>query len=319
MKRGEQTMLDASEDSTDRVRARVAWYYFGAGMTQQEIASRLGMTRLRVNKLVGQLRVDGSVAIDIRLPLTDCVKLEEELKERYGVTEARVIPSVEDEQVQQRLIGETAGRALDPLLADGQGLAVGWGRTLAQAVRRITPRSNANSWVGTLMGGLTRGSGTNTFEVSTAFARVLGAECFYLAAPMYLPTAESREVLAAHYGIAETLRQLRKADIALVSCGDLSSRSMLVATNTVSQNLEGLKAAGAVGDLLGVFLDAEGRPVDHPLNSRGMSITPAELKAIPDSILASGGGHKAQIVRAVLTAGYVKRLVTDEACARAIL
>ena len=80
MKRGEQSMLDASEDATDRIRARVAWYYFSAGLTQQEIASRLGMTRLRVNKLVGQLRTDGSVAVDIRLPMVDCVVLEEKLK-----------------------------------------------------------------------------------------------------------------------------------------------------------------------------------------------------------------------------------------------
>ncbi|TAM99639.1 MAG: sugar-binding transcriptional regulator, partial [Rhizobiaceae bacterium] len=101
--------------------------------------------------------------------------------------------------------------------------------------------------------------------------------------------------------------------------GDLSDRSLLVVTQTVWENVGSLKKAGAVGDLLGVFLDASGRPVDHPLNERTMAISPADLKAIPDSILASGGLNKAPIVRAILSYGYVKRVVTDEDCAAAIL
>jgi DNA-binding transcriptional regulator LsrR (DeoR family) len=309
----------AQEDTSDHIRARIAWYYFAAGLTQQDIASRLGITRLRVNKIVGQLRTDGSVNIDIRIPLARCVELEEKLKARYGLADARVVPSVAGGDGQQRLVGEAAGTMLDPLIADGTGLGVGWGRTLSSALKKIAPRRLSRSWVVTLMGGLTRGSGTNTFEVSTGFARALGSECYYLAAPIYFPTAESRATLVSHYGIAEALKQARRADIALVSCGDLSDRSLLVVTQTVSENLGGLKKAGAVGDLLGVFLDASGRPVDHPLNERTMAISPADLKAIPDSILASGGLNKAPIVRAILSYGYVKRVVTDEDCAAAML
>lgn len=309
----------AAEENSDHIRARVAWYYFAAGMTQQDIAGCLGITRLRVNKIVGQLRTDGSVSIDIRLPLVSCVELEEKLKARYGLKDVRVIPTARDSAVTQRLIGEAAGEMLDQLMVDGMGLGVGWGRTLSAVLKRMTPRRFSRSWVATLMGGLTRGSGTNTFEVSTAFARVLGSECFYLAAPIYLPTAESRAVLTSHHGISETLKQVRRADIALVSCGDMSSRSLLVGTQTVTENLDGLLKAGAIGDILGVFLDESGRPVDHPLNERVMAISPLELKAIPDSILASGGAHKAPIVRAILSAGYVKRIVTDEECAAAVL
>ncbi len=63
---------------------RVAWLYFIGGMTQQEIADQLGLTRLRVNKILGQIRTDGSVVVDIRLPMADCINLEHKLKERFG-------------------------------------------------------------------------------------------------------------------------------------------------------------------------------------------------------------------------------------------
>lgn len=314
------TVDDAGvEVEAEHVRARVAWYYYVGGLTQQDIANRIGITRLRVNRIVRDLRADGSVRVDIRLPLARCVALEEKLKARFGLTEVRVVPSLDDDAAQQVAIGEAAGAMLDALMIDGQGLGVGWGRTLSAALKRMTPRRHSRSWVATLMGGLTRGSGTNTFEVSTGFAKALGSECYYLAAPIYFPTAESRSALASHYGIAEALRRARLANVALVSCGDLSTRSLLASTQIVSENLDGLHAAGAVGDVLGVFLDQNGEPVDHALNRRVMALAPSELATIPRSILASGGAYKARIIRAILSAGYVKCLVTDEGCAEAVL
>jgi len=71
--------------------------------------------------------------------------------------------------------------------------------------------------------------------------------------------------------------------------------------------------------MLGTFLDAKGMPVDHPLNNSVIAMPPADLEAIPHSILISGGLYKAGIVRAILAAGYVNRLVTDEAVAQRLV
>jgi DNA-binding transcriptional regulator LsrR (DeoR family) len=168
------------------------------------------------------------------------------------------------------------------------------------------------------MGGLTRGSGTNTFEVSTELARRIGAECYYMAAPIYCPSEDSRQVLLTHYGLAEVMRRTGEIELAILSCGDLSDRSELIVTQIVQENLASLIQAGAVGDLLGTFLDAHGRPIDHPLNRCVMAVAPAELKRVKISILASGGVHKAPVIRAILDAGYVNRLVTDVGAARAL-
>ena len=308
----------AAADEAEQLRARVAWYYFMGGMTQQEIANRLGLTRVRVNRIVGQVRTDGSVRIEVRLPLAGCVALEERLRERYALAEVRVVPTVPDETDLQRVIGEAAAAMLEPRLAPGLGVAVGWGRTLRAAVARIAPRRLEGSWVVSLMGGLARGSGTNTFEVSTALAQAIGAECFYFTAPIYCPSRESKATLLTHYGVAETMRRAKACDVALVTCGDLSTRSLLGATQAVREHTEGLRAVGAVGDLLGVFCNAEGEPVAHPLNARVMALPPDDLKRVPVSIMAAGGPHKAPVLRGLLRAGYVNRLATDEATAEAL-
>lgn len=316
---GTQALLSSQDRQEAQIQARAAWYYFLGGLTQQEIADRLGLTRVRVNKIVGQARADGLVRIEINMPFAACVALEEKLKARFGLQEVCVVPSVPDLAIQQQVIGEAASFMLDRLLVDGAGLGVSWGRTLRAAAGRLATHRFGQSWVTALMGGLTRGSGTNTFEVATEFARKLSAECAYLAAPIYCPSPENRSTLLTHYGLAEVMRRARGADLALVSCGDLSSRSLLATTQIVSEHLSELQAAGAVGDLLGTFLDAFGQPVAHSLNQRVMALTPDELKAYPDSILASGGLHKFAIIRAILLARYVRRLVTDEAVAEKLL
>lgn len=311
---------EAASDFADaQMQARAAWYYYVGGLTQQEIADRLGLTRLRVNRILAQARSDGLVQIELRLPLAECVALEARLKSRFALDDVAVVPTADDYDRGQQVVGEAAGGMLDRLIEDGQGLGVGWGRTLRAAVRRLTPRRAAGAWVTSLMGGLTRGSGTNTFEVATEFARALSAECYYVAAPIYCPSPESRSALLTHSGLAEVMRRAREGRVALVSCGDLSERSLLARTHIVQENLAELERAGAVGDLLGTFLDEHGRPVDHPLNQRVMALSPRELKAYPVSILASGGLPKLPIIRAVLNGRHVRRFVTDETVANALL
>ena len=304
---------------SEQMRARIAWYYYVAGLTQQEISDRLGIARARVNKIAGQLRADGSVVVDIRLPLVTCVELEEKLKAIYGLKQVAVVPSVADDEQLRRMIGDAGGIVLDALIGDNQCLSVGWGRTLSASIKRLRSRQLKDSSVVSLMGGLTRGSETNTFEVSTELAKTLGADCYYVTAPIYCPSIESREILLTHSGVNEVMERARKSDLAIVSCGDLSHKTALTAMSSVGERLPDLKKSGAVGEILGTFLDKHGLPVDHILNQRVIAMPPADLKMIPNSILISGGLYKADIIQAILRAGYVNGLVTDEAVAQRLV
>jgi DNA-binding transcriptional regulator LsrR (DeoR family) len=308
-----------AEGDSDQTIARVVWYYYVGNMTQQEIADRLGLTRLRVNRIIGQARAIGAVRIDVRLPLADCVALGAALAERYALQAVTVVPAMPDVAEQRRVIGEEVVQMLDPLLTEGMGLGIGWGRTLRASMARLPRRSLSGSWVVSLMGGLTHGSGLDSFEVSSQFAQALGAECWYLVAPLYCPSEESRRMLLSHRDLADAMRRAREVDVALLTCGDLSPMSLIAELTAVREHREALQAAGAVGDMLGTFLDETGRVVDHELNRRVMAISAEELRQVPTSILASGGLHKVPILRGILTGGFVNRVVTDEACARALL
>lgn len=107
----------------------------------------MSITRLRVNKIIGQVREDGAVQIKVTLPMVACVELGKALATQYGVREALVVP---DHLEQKRVIGEAAG-ALAGALIEGRDLGVGiaTGRTLSFAVRGLQKRPvlTAGSWV----------------------------------------------------------------------------------------------------------------------------------------------------------------------------
>src|SRR5262245_27899962 len=92
------------EDTFDpALAARICWHYFREGQTQELIATRLGLTRKRVNRMLGEARERGLVQITIQPPLGPCSELEARLATAFGLQQAIVVPSP---------IGDTDVRAM---------------------------------------------------------------------------------------------------------------------------------------------------------------------------------------------------------------
>jgi DNA-binding transcriptional regulator LsrR (DeoR family) len=106
----------------------------------------------------------------------------------------------------------------------------------------------------------------------------------------------------------------------LLSVGDLSRRSLLIRYGLPRDvTVDSLRAAGAVGDIMGTFLDSRGNPVKHALNKRVIAAPVAMLRDIAMVIVASGGLNKTTILAGVLRAKLCSVLVVDEMAARAVL
>ncbi len=82
---------------------------------------------------------------------------------------------------------------------------------------------------------------------------------------------------------------------------------------------EELLALGCIADIMATFIDENGRPVDHPINGRTMSVGPAVLRTAKHIVLATGGERRAAAILAVIRCIGCNTLITDEAAARAML
>ncbi len=310
------------DPAEEQLYVRVAWLYHMEDLTQADIAARLGLTRLRVNRILGECRAMGLVRVSISSRLESCVALERRLMTRLGLTDAVVVPTPGDPALLPQLIGMAAADWLSAHLARGpvNVLGVGWGATLREAIRHIPGADLPQLLVTSLMGGLTQGIDLNSFETAGELARRLNAQCAYLAAPIYAGSAASRDTLVAQDVFAEVFARIRVVDTALLSLGDLSKQSLLVRHGLPKDvSADELRAAGAVGDVLGQFLDARGRPIAHPINGRVIGLPVADLARVRTVVVAAGGMNKVPIIAAALQGGVAKVLVSDEEAVKAAL
>ena len=171
--------------------------------------------------------------------------------------------------------------------------------------------------VTSLMGGIGRASELNTYETASRLAERHGAACYYLAAPTFADTVELRDMLRGHAGLQAVCQRGLHADLVLMSVGGIDKASTVVRLGLITEEEQrSLQEAGAAGDLLGYFLNEEGRILDHPLNRRVVGPSPAELGAVGLRLIVSGGPEKVAVLRGALRAGYIDVLITDEQTAR---
>jgi DNA-binding transcriptional regulator LsrR (DeoR family) len=310
-----------SEDD-EQLRVRVAWLYFMEGLTQGDIATKLGITRLRANRLLGEARASGLVNIQVKARLADCVALERELVAETGLKDAVIVPTPADTEQIATVLGRATADYLARHLGENRAraLGIGWGATLRETVRRLAAANLPELSINSMMGGLTYGSELNTFEIASEFARRVNAQCNYLAAPIYSGSPKSRDTILAQDVFRETFQRLAAIDVALMSVGDLSRRSLLIRYGLPRDvTVEALRSAGAVGDIMGTFLDAAGHPVRHPVNKRVIALPIDTLRKVATVIVASGGLNKTAVLASVLRGRLCNVLIADEASARAAL
>jgi len=147
-----------------------------------------------------------------------------------------------------------------------------------------------------------------------------GGTATLLAAPAIVEQRSTRQVLESDRAVADVLALATKADLFLFSPGAMGSDSVLVDSGQIdASDLARLAAAGAVGDVLGRFIDADGRIVDPDLDARTLGLSLDLLRSSTTSVALVSGTAKRAVCRAVVTSGLCDVLITDDHNARHLL
>jgi DNA-binding transcriptional regulator LsrR (DeoR family) len=306
----------------DQLSTRVAWLYYMENLTQAEIAERLGLTRARVNRMLSDARENGVVQIKLNSSFASCTALEHALKQRCGLRDAVIFPTPDSPDLLLGLLGMAAGDYLSRFLEENRlsAIGIGWGATLRETIRHVRPAKYPELNVTSMMGGLTQGLELNTFEIAGELARRLQANCRYLAAPIYAASARSRDTILAQEVFGEVMERLARIELALLSLGDLSPRSLLIRHGLPRDvPVDELRAKGAVGDVLGQFLDSAGKPINHAINRRAIALPLDSLAEVKTVVLIAGGSNKTRVIAAALKGGFSDVLITDEKTAAGAL
>ncbi len=307
-------------DDETSMATRAAWLHYAGGLTQAEVAKRLGLTSLKAHRLIMKANQEGLVKIYIDGEVSECVKLEQVLLTRYGLDYCEVVPDFDPNELPLKALGISGAEFLKREIEHGGGklIGMGHGRTLAACVEflpRIAP--NGVRFV-SLLGGLTRKFSANPHDVIHRLAERTGAEAYVMPVPFFANTVEDRNILFSQRGVREIFELAAGADLLMVGIGTAEMEASLVATGMIERSeIEEVKRAGGVGELLGHFFDADGKPVDTPLSDRTFTLGREQL-AGRRIVAVAGGRIKYAALRAVLAGGMLNGLITDEATARAL-
>lgn len=300
--------------------ARICWYHFHDGQTQQQVAERVGLSRATINKVISEARRQGIVRISIDSPAAPCAELEARLREKFDLRDVVVVPSPADEDDVRHIVGIATGEYISKILRQDDILALGWGGTVYAAAQSLVPRKNSGIRVVSLSGGLPRSAIINPYDNAASFAKTLDAQCYYMTAPMYADDEPTKKALMRSSAIRSVVDKAANADVALLTTIDLTSHTWIIKHGAITRDmLKSLVAAGAVGGVCDQYVDAEGRVVDHELNRRTVAVPLSTIRKIPHLVLCAGGSFKVPIIRAALAARLAHTLITDERAAAGLL
>lgn len=294
---------------------KVAWYYYMEKMTQEQIADYFGISRFKVIKLLDQARNENIVQFRIKGNGVNCLKIEQDLKRVYKISDTVVIPK--SPKVLTNSLALAASQYLEDKIKDNDIIAFGWGQTVSMAIGNLRIDSNLHTSFVSLTGGVKY---YLPFSDNASVGSSSNSKLHVMPAPFYLSTEEMANNTKMEPSVKIIIDLARMANYYLVGIGPITNEATVIKENVITAGqMEILKRKGAVGDILGQFYDSNGNKLDAEIHTRIMSFDIDNLKEKGNVIAVAGGSEKIQAIKSALKGGYVDILITDEETAEQLI
>jgi lsr operon transcriptional repressor len=307
-----RSQMAQSNRNQPELQVRVAWYYYKAKMTQEQIANRLGLSRARVIKFLDQCRNEGIVSFHVTSPFANCLEIEKQVIDQWKLRDAFIVPAV-DPQMINRNLGAAGAQYIERHLAkDETLLGFGWGNTVSLALKHLSLVDHKRVSMVTLSGGTTAYF-QNTYREETNPLFKFNSRFHIVPSPLLLSSPSSCRLILEEPEVARIMQMAQLANIAVVGIGSMSANATFTQFGYVTpQELEILKKQGGVGDILGQFYDKDGNRLDVDFHNRLVAVSLERLKSMQHVIGVAGGAHKVDAIKGALRGGYIHSLITDE-------
>jgi len=308
--------------------AEIASLYYEQELSQSEIGDRLGLSRVKVYRLLKKAKLAGVVEITIHWPVERDAALEDLLRRTFGLDRALVLKSGPQEfgrngqGVGLRRLGQMAAGYLGTALQDGMTLAVCLGRSSYEVINAFRPAARVRVNVAQAMGSIpSLIPDLDSAVLARQLARKLGGQIQLLSSPLIVNSPAAAQLLRSQPVIERTLRAARGAHIALVGIGGISADTThyLDAELMTADQLRQLEADGAVGDIGGQFIRETGELDLCALNECMISLTLEDLRSIPNTIAVAAGTAKVKAILGALRSGVLNALCTDQQTAEELV
>lgn len=295
--------------------------YYLSDYSQQDIATRLGVSRPTVSRLLQYAKEQGYVRISILDPLEDLDALGDQVKKRYKLEQVLVCysPLNEYREIQKHISKKTA-EYLYETVQDADIIGVTWGTTMHAVALQLQQKSVKGVEVVQLKGGVSHSHvNTHAAEIVNLFADAYHTIARHLPLPVIFDNVEVKQMVEKDRHIQRIIQLGKQANIAVFTVGTVKEDALLFRLGYLNEEEQKLLQHRGAGDICSRFFDADGKVCSDAINSRTIGIELEDLRDKDKSILVAGGERKTDAIKAALIGRYANVLVTDQFTAQALI
>jgi len=297
---------------------KISWLYYVRNFTQTEIASKLYISRAKVQRMLIKAKEEGIVQIKIAHQRYNLLSLEETLKDIFHLDDAVIIPSnySSNGKLLKEDLGKAAALYLDDKFSQIEFFGVGMGDTLkyfADTLVSETKLVNKDLKIISLFGNLLPNVSWNPYSIGSKIAEKLNASFYGLWAPARVDSIEVAQLIKDQDLVRNTLSMIEKVELSIVGIGNIKNGLITKYGLEDKGELKNLIKKGVVGEILGYWFDINGLQVLPKLREK---LIGAPIKVPGKTIAVAGGLEKTNAIMGALRGRLIDILITDEACAK---
>ncbi|SNT10368.1 DNA-binding transcriptional regulator LsrR, DeoR family [Anaerovirgula multivorans] len=302
----------------DNLIYKVTWFYYADNMTQQEIAEHLGISRMRVVRLLNQAKSDGVIKFKINPDAKAILDLEHDLMKNFHLEDVFVVPSTPNHVNDN--IAKGAAQYIEDKIEANAFINIGYGDTVSRTINHLIYSLEKPTSLVTLSGGVSYYTSAIVAGTANRSTTSITPNIHILPAPLLVSSEEVANILLQEKSVQDVMNMSELSHMSIVGIGSVSDTATIFKYGIASENdLTLLQMQGAVGDILSQFYDKNGNVVQANLHKKLISIKLDTLKTSHKTIGVAGGREKVQAIYSALIGGYIDVLITDEDTAKSLI
>lgn len=308
----------------ERTLLKLAQMYYEKDMTQSEIAKELDINRSTISRMLKKVRDKGIVTTVINYDMFDTFTVEEQLKERFELKDAIVVPVGEEHSKETKLLamGQACANYLNQVVQNQDVIGFSWGTGLSKAVEQLDTTSKKDILCVPMIGGPS-GKLESKYHVNTICykaAEKFNAQSLMIDLPAILDNKETRNQIlkSGYFEEISTVWNLLTVAVFGIGSMEISGERIWKAFygNAVTQEF---KRDNIVGDICSHFFDIDGNIVQTSVTDRTINIGLDKIRNARYSIGVAESREKINGIIGALNSGLMKVLITTEETAKLIL
>ncbi len=312
--------MEQSQKRKDIIKVAKLYYY--GKMSQEDIASMMGISRPKVSRMIAAAHKFNIVQIVINEPISSNEETAEKIRAHFNLKKVVVVSSGQTIEAAKANIANAATDFLNSILFETIKIGISWGTTLGAFVNhfksgKTVPKAKVVQLVG---GTYSQSMHLDGQELVRVLATKLKCQPSILQAPMVVENPRLRELMLQETEVIEHFKLIKQLDIAFIGIGSFNYKNSVVYKARYVEEAQAKKLTEMkLCDVCGHQIDTNGNEPLSPLSNCVIGISLEDLKKVPMVVALCAGNEKALPILAAMHGGYLDALIIDEIAALSLL